>query len=290
MTPTQQLYEPFTVHRCTSPAQHKPMHRHLFFELLYIQQGTGVQFINEASIPYHTGDLYLLTPADYHSFNVETESQFCSVRFSRVYFQGSDTLADHSAWFRKLEYVFNGLNQQPGQVIHRPADKSFVAHLIEGLIREYENREMYALHIAQNLVVSILDIIARNIAQSQPLLVSDKHSVRIHEIVQYIQHHIYEPARLTIPHLAEQFSLAPSYFGDYFQQHTGQTLQRAIQQYRIRLVEIKLTYTDLTIGQIADDLHFSDEKHLYKMFRKHHGISPRAYRQHQQTKLAEGTI
>ena len=290
MMPTQQLYEPFTVYRCTSPVQHKPLHRHLFFELLYIQQGTGIQFINDARIPYRSGDLYLLTPADSHSFTVQTESRFCSIRFSRVYFRGSHTGIDHSDWFRKLEYIFHALNQHPGEVIRRPADKPFVAVLIEGLIREYENREMYAEHIAQNLVASVLDLIARNIALPQPLGNVGKHDARMHEIVHYIQHHIYEPARLTVPHLADQFGLAPSYFGDYFRHHAGQTLQEAIQQYRIRLVETKLTYTDLTIGQIADALHFSDEKHLYKLFRRYHGISPRAFRQRQQTKVVQELI
>ena len=278
MIRTEQLYEPFTVHRCTSPVQHKPLHRHLFFELLYIQRGTGIQCINEARLPYRPGYLYLLTPADYHSFEVETESRFCSIRFNRVYFQGSATLADHSAWFRKLEYIFNALNQRPGEVIRRPADQTLVAALLEGIIQEHENREMYSQRVVQQLVVSVLDIIARNIAGPLPASEGGKHSVRLHEMVQYIQQHIYEPKKLSVSHLADQFGLSPTYLGDYFRFHAGQTLQETIQQYKMRLVETKLRYTDLTIAQIADELHFSDQKHLYKMFKRFYGVSPQQYR------------
>ncbi|MET3021791.1 AraC family ligand binding domain-containing protein, partial [Flavobacterium hydatis] len=43
------------------------MHRHNFFELLYIEYGTGNHILNSIHHNYKEHDIYLLTPKDYHS-------------------------------------------------------------------------------------------------------------------------------------------------------------------------------------------------------------------------------
>ncbi|WP_373462682.1 helix-turn-helix domain-containing protein [Chryseobacterium sp. W4I1] len=43
-------------------------------------------------------------------------------------------------------------------------------------------------------------------------------------------------------------------------------------------VEQRLLYSDYSIGQIADDLGFSDESHLSRQFKKHKGMTAAAFR------------
>ncbi|MCF0065836.1 AraC family ligand binding domain-containing protein [Dyadobacter chenwenxiniae] len=52
----------------------KSTHKHSFFELVYIISGSGKQCINENEYHYKPGQMFLITPEDSHSFDVETVS------------------------------------------------------------------------------------------------------------------------------------------------------------------------------------------------------------------------
>ncbi len=49
------------------------------------------------------------------------------------------------------------------------------------------------------------------------------------------------------------------------------------------LLEAKrqLTYTNMTIGQVADTLGFSEPAYFTRFFKRHTGFSPKAFRQRQ---------
>jgi AraC-like DNA-binding protein len=46
----------------------------------------------------------------------------------------------------------------------------------------------------------------------------------------------------------------------------------------MNIIEQRLIYSEYSIGQIADDLGFSDESHLSRQFKKHKGITAAAFR------------
>jgi AraC-like DNA-binding protein len=66
--------------------------------------------------------------------------------------------------------------------------------------------------------------------------------------------------------------------GEYFKKMTGESLQHYIMLYKMRLVENKLRFSNLSLSQIADELGFSDESHLSKQFKKYSGHSPNEFR------------
>ncbi len=67
-------------------------------------------------------------------------------------------------------------------------------------------------------------------------------------------------------------------WGNICRKYTGESLQTYIASSRIRLVEQRLTQSNLTISEIAAELGYTDESHLSRQFRKHHGTSPTAFR------------
>lgn len=74
----EDLYEPYTIEFATVNEGSKKAHKHSFFELVYIVEGTGVQCINKNQFDYHQGHLFLITPEDCHSFDVATPTTFFS--------------------------------------------------------------------------------------------------------------------------------------------------------------------------------------------------------------------
>ncbi len=58
----------------------------------------------------------------------------------------------------------------------------------------------------------------------------------------------------------------------------GTTFQSISDRVRIELAQKYLSYSDLTVGQIAELLQFSETSSLTRFFKTHHGTTPRAYR------------
>jgi len=56
-------------------------------------------------------------------------------------------------------------------------------------------------------------------------------------------------------------------------------MQQYIINYRLKLIESRLLYSDLQINEIAVELGFTDESHMNKLFRKYRGITPREFRE-----------
>ena len=46
------------------------LHGHYHFLLIYITRGRGVQTLNGSEIPFGEGDMFLLSPADFHKNTV----------------------------------------------------------------------------------------------------------------------------------------------------------------------------------------------------------------------------
>lgn len=65
----ENLYQPFEISYKETSECVKPVHRHNFFELVYIVDGTGKHCINRNKFDYSKGHLFLLTPQDSHRYD-----------------------------------------------------------------------------------------------------------------------------------------------------------------------------------------------------------------------------
>lgn len=269
------LYEAFSIAFATVDKCPKPRHQHAFFELVYIQSGTGIQIINESKFGYQPGHLFLLTPEDFHSFDVETTTEFFFLQFNDIYIKNSGLLSDN---VRRLEYILQNANHRPGCILKNKPDKEFVKPIVEAIMREYVNRDLYNEELVHQLVNTLIIIVARNIAKYLPENITTTTEGKAVDILQYIQHHIYYPERLKAKKVSDHFGISNAYLGRYFKKHTNETMQQYIINYKTKLIEHRLKFSDKRINEIADEFGFTDESHLNKYFSKQKGSSPNAYR------------
>jgi AraC-like DNA-binding protein len=275
MKPKESLLEPFEIVYKTLDECPKQEHRHLFFELVYILEGTGVQCINQNKFNYKPGHMFLITPEDCHSFDIETTTTFFFLRFNDIYIH---TNTFHTDNVQRLEYILQNANHQPGCILKNLSDKSLVRPMVEAMIREYVNRDLYNKELIQQLVNTLIVLVTRNIAKYLPEQVTAKTDEKALDIINYIQHNIYHPDKIRAEAVSQHFGISETYLGRYFKKHTSQTMQQYIMDYRTRLIETRLLRSDMRINEIAHEFGFTDESHLNKFFRKQKGISPTAFR------------
>lgn len=269
------LYEPFSI--AFETLDQSPVHEHKnsFFELVYILSGTGIQRVNKNEFQYRPGHMLLLTPTDISSIEINTTTQFFFLRFNDIYIKSGKISADN---IQRLEFILKNANHQPGCILRNLTDKTLVKPMVEAMIREYVNRDLYNKEIIQQLVNTLIVIVARNIAKYLPDEVDAGTEEKAMNILQYIQENIYDPGKLRTEEICDEFGISKTYLGRYFKKHTKETLQQYITNYRVKLIENRLQYSDMRITEITDELGFTDVSHLNKFFKKNKGISPTRYR------------
>jgi len=77
------MYHDFTITVKELSPDPSPLHKHPYFELIYVMTGSGLHHINANGYRYEKGNLFLLTPEDLHTFIPETLTIFCIVDFTK---------------------------------------------------------------------------------------------------------------------------------------------------------------------------------------------------------------
>lgn len=271
------LHTPFSIYHFEADKWNHPVHKHSYFEIIFILKGNGKHNINGNTFDYTEGDIFLLGPEDYHSFEINAITEFCFVRFNDSIHQ-KQVGEKGGLWQQIVNTLLYTSSQGRGTIVHNKQDKKKLFALLAVLEEENENQDSkYFDSIRTSLMQSMLIILARNLfEQAPPSNPLTKDSVEA--ILVYIKQHIYSPSKLTIEHLAEVFNYSPDYISIFFKRHTGESLKQYITKYKMKLIEIRLLYSQLTVGEIADEFGYIDESHFCKQFKKFTGTTPTAFR------------
>lgn len=244
-----------------------------FFQMVYVISGSGFLHINGNAISYQTGNLMLLTPNDYYRFDIITTTDFLLVKLSSEYAKEYKSKSiDH------IECLFHYASHLSGCILNRKADEYLVKSIVESLVYTMDNTDIYDEDLVIHYVNALVVIAARNIAKIKPLGIKESADKRILEIINYIQENIFFPQKIKVSVIAGKFDISDTYLGSYFKNHCGETIQSFVSNYKIRLIEHRLSFSDMRINEIVDEFGFSDESHLNKFLKKHRNISLTGYR------------
>lgn len=250
-------------------------HQVSFFELVYIVSGTGKQHINNNTVHYTAGNLFLLAPDDRHEFIFETTTQLFFIRFTHIYLR---TGAASKEQLEKMEIILNNANKEPGSVIKKQEDKATMKGIMQALIYEHQHNALYSKELIAQYIQTILVIVVRNLLLSLPEDVNTQSDRKVLEILQYVQANIYFPEKLKGAAISKRFGISETYLGRYFRKETNETLQEYITGYKLKLIENRLSQSDMRITEIADEFGFTDKSHLNRFFKKLKGATPSVYR------------
>ena len=272
------LHTPFNIYHFEADKWQHPVHNHTYFEIIFVLRGDGTHHINGNAYSYSAGDVYLLGPEDFHYFDVNGTTEFCFIRFNESFSKSQAADTDRH-WQQVLETLLRTSSQSRGSIVTNEREKQKLRQLLAVLEEEYEQHQSsYFEAVRDSLMRSMMIILARNLTLREQTATIPASGATVEPILMYIKQNIYQPARLSMARLAEEFNMAPAYIGIFFKRHTGESLKQYITRHRIKLIEARLLYSSLNLGEIAHEFGYTDESHLCRQFRKYTGSTPTAFR------------
>ncbi|HEY9260966.1 AraC family transcriptional regulator [Chitinophaga sp.] len=249
-----------------------------FFQMVYVISGTGFLRVNGNCIAFRPGNLMLMTPNDYHNFHISETTEFLLIRINNEYVKEY-----RSKNINCIECLLYYASHLSGCILKQKEDEFLVKSIVECLLHAIAHKDIYDEDLTAHYVNALIVIAVRNISKIKPPGIKGNADKRILDIINHIQSNIFSPANLKASFIADKFGISDTYLGSYFRNQCGETIQQFIANYRIRLIEHRLSFSDMRINEIVNEFGFADESHLNKFFKKHRGVSLTGYRKEKKT-------
>ncbi len=125
-------------------------------------------------------------------------------------------------------------------------------------------------------LMALLEQSLREIHQALKQIQQDKSEVVVASCLRWIEEHMKED--LTLERAADHFFFNASYFSTFMKNKTGRTFSEHVTAIRMKRAKELLAENKLKIYEISAECGYQDTKYFCRVFKKHYGLSPQAYK------------
>lgn len=104
----------------------------------------------------------------------------------------------------------------------------------------------------------------------------NKNEIIVANCLRWMREHVKE--ELTLERVAAHFFFNPSYFSTFIKSKTGSTFSEHVTAIRMERAKELLAENALKIYEISAECGYQDTKYFCRVFKKHYGLSPEAYK------------
>ena len=165
--------------------------------------------------------------------------------------------------------------QQAAPVVIRPLafQGGMIAHLALRLYREFQRRDVMSPLAIEGLMYELLAEAVRAAAAHRDPTQPPRWVVRAREVL-----HDRWAEPLSVAEVAAEVGVHPVYLAEQFRRHYRSTVSDYLRQLRITGATRLLGNADLPLAQVALQTGFADQSHFCRVFKRHTGMTPAAYR------------
>lgn len=225
----------------------------------FVLEGKGTYRCDDQEFHLEKGDLFLMIPGQ------------------RIYYEADPVEPWTYGWVGlqglKVEEYMNR-SFLPSTLIAHLEESSSLYQIIQqlGTIQYQENEDLHLNSLAYSIMYEIVRAFPAGKEKNQN---EGKEYAQL--ILSYVEKHFDQP--ITISGIASYFSLDRTYIHRLIKKEIGISLQEYIISLRLANACSYLAFSDLSISDIARSVGYEDSLAFSKIFRKHKGISPKAYRE-----------
>lgn len=223
--------------------------------LNYVKEGRAEFQICGETVEVRAGDFYVMHPRCAMSYQTDPKVPW-SIQW--VVVDG-----------RQIESLVQALGLTPEEPVFHVRHRERIQTLFDCLFLHTNRRDTAGKFKCLSLLYELFAFLA----EERTALPQNPH---VRQAIEIMNTHFSQ--KLTVQELAEQLHLNNNYFSKLFKRETGLTPMEALQQIRLEQAERLLKYTDLSVGEVAETVGFSDSLYFSRVFRQQTGKAPTAYR------------
>lgn len=239
------------------------LHGHHHFLLTLITKGTGVQVLNGREIHFKPGDMFLLSPADFHKNTLTNGASFSYYGVKFTYDLLDDRLSELCA-----------LDRLPLYLHLKDSTAKTARNIFSQLVEECQigeerlgNRAYLQLLLEQLIILALREI--KKDALVAPMAF-------INRALGYIYSHFSET--ITVADAATYVGYTPNYFNTCFRQQMGMPFGEYLQQMRLNYAENLLRSSLMPVTEVAYESGFASLSYFSRCFKEARDMSPQKYR------------
>lgn len=246
-------------------------HRHDFYLVLYITQGSGEHTIDFVTYPVAPNSFFLMTPGQVHWWKLSADADGFILFFTSEFYQ-LDKNDKHLLRFP----FFQSLNSNAHLQLKKNGEP-MIDIIIREMLRDYTSTGTLNIQLFRSYLDIILLKLADHYPQRSKTATSINSTYKLRMLGELIDQHYREHKQ---PHVyASLMNLSASYLNNLCRQMVGKTLSDLIQERIVLEAKRFFAYSDLTISQVSDILHFSEPSYFIRFFKKQTGITPEQFRE-----------
>lgn len=246
-------------------------HRHNFYIILFVTQGTGTHTIDFKAYAVKPGTVFFMTPGQVHSWELSDDADGFVIFFTEAFY-----LREYPNR-RLLGFpFFNALLYNRVLSISK-ADEKTLMPVLHMLMQEYRHAGL----MRDTMLSRFLDILLIELTRIfQPEEASTASIGKEQTLLQNLERLIdlYYKEHKPVVFYAERLHVTTKHLNEVCKSYLGKTTKELIQYRTLLEAQRLLVHADLTSSQIAAELGYFDNTYFFRFFKKNVGCTPEQFR------------
>ncbi len=245
-------------------------HKHTFYEITWIDKGGGSQVVDYKEYKNVDGSLFFISPGQLHHFEEWQPLTGGSVFFTENFFSFNNQDKTQLFELSFLDNFYIHPFLKPSKNEYSEIRKTL------DLLHQERYRNDYNESIARSYLHILLAQIQRCIDKKSESSLSKKYILIYKELKKLIDGSFAK--NMTANAYAKQLNLTQHHLNLVAKKVTGKTTSELIRARSVLEAKRLLTFTDLTVSEIASELNYYDLSYFAKIFKAETNSSPTAFK------------
>lgn len=239
------------------------LHGHYHYLVTLITGGSGVQILNGAEITFGAGDVFVLSPMDFHKNCIESPAgyDYLGVKFPygvidpRLWeLWGNDSFPMHS-------HLADTANREI---------RAIMEHLVDECSRES------VLSASEIMLKALLEQLIVQLIRAVPSKVGSGADNFISRTLGFLHSNFRD--HVSVADAASNVGYTPNYFNTIFRERFGSPFGEYLKKMRLSYAKNLLLSGDSSLTEIAFEAGFCSLSHFSRSFTREYGVFPTEYR------------
>ena len=235
-----------------------PQHWHNYFEIELILSGEAMHTYNGMEYAIQKGDLYLLTPVDFHGMEADAAVDLINISFDETYIPPN---------------MLSWLSNPEACKLCRLTDAEFEHFYMAAKLLRHECE--CGGTCTMQLLEYLLSYFTRGISKQKGQGLGKEPLQGIKKAISFIELHFRE--HITLQQLAMLSGYNPSYFSELFCKVTGQTYKERVRELRTNYARMLLS-NGFSVSEACFASGFGSLSNFTATFKEKCGMSPNDYK------------